>query len=379
MLRVGRLTRRAARLLGTAGYLCLVVPLWLMFAPGLLGVDERWMPQWLGALTGMSLGVLWLVLLVVGWMYARARWPPTELTVTSDALRLHTLPVASEIPLGSIVGGARRGVLSFELHLRGGDHLVGEAHPDVTARLLADLSLDAPRRAITLGTTSAVTPAYRAASIFLTMATATFMLMHAGPTRLVVLLASTVAAWLLAAATLGPTVTVGVDGLRVRRMGRERYITWSEVVDVTKAGALRLTLTSGERVSLGRGNAAAETLRIRIDEARDAAATGAPMAAAARNGRSVEQWRKAMGALLEGAGYRDGAVSEEALVGALRGGAVGDERVGAALALMAINRERHATGVRVAAEAVADERVRVALEQIADDAADDATLKRASR
>ncbi len=380
MLRASRLTRRAARWLGTAGYLCLTVPLWLLLAPELLGINEQWMPLWLLAISGLALGVLSWVCLVVGWMYARARWAPTELTVRSDALILHTLQRAVVVPRDSVVGGTRRGALGgFELHLRGGDHLVGDASPDDTARLLAELSLDAPRRAVTLGTTTAVTPAFRAAWIFAALAVATGGLLHASPPRTGLLLVNTLVAWLLAVATLGPTVTVGVDGLRIRQLGVELFIAWSEVVDVTKTGALRLTLTSGEEVSLGRSNAAVETLRVRIDEARDAAATSGPMAAAARGGRSVEQWRKAMDTLLEGTGYRDGAVSEDALVGALRGGAVGDERVGAALALVAINRERHVTGVRVAAEAVADERVRVALEQIADGVADDATLKRAAR
>ena len=68
------------------------------------------------------------------------------------------------------------------------------------------------------------------------------------------------------------------------------------------------------------------------------------------------------------------------LVNAMRAGlATGDQRVGAALALVASDRERNATRVRIAVQALADEPLREAMERIAAGEVDDATLTRATR
>lgn len=92
------------------------------------------------------------------------------------------------------------------------------------------------------------------------------------------------------------------------------------------------------------------------------------------------QWREAMGALLGAAGYREEAVSADDLEGVMRGGtATAEQRAGAALALMASDPARHATGVRIAAEALAEEPARRALEEIARGGGDDGVLERTAR
>jgi hypothetical protein len=393
--RFGVTRPRLAHGLGVVGYAALTVPLLATIVLE-LGLPRGEHSQ--STLVGLfSMFLLGPALLITAWRHGHGSPRPGTLTVDDDGgvtLRLEG-DVYAYAPGSFVDGAVRPGTHEgVSLRLRNGEVVEGREllttspeGPGSAADVVAALGLDASTRAVTLRTSPAVTPALRAASmyglLFLLLMAAAFALPALRP--LLLLPPGAIALWILAWVQHGPAVTVGVDGLRVRQV-RSRFLPWSGVARVEVTGdACEAVLTSGERVWLGRAEGAwqpgADALAARIEEARAAGATDeAPRAATTRGARPVGEWRRAMATLLGGAGYRADAVGVDALVGALRAGpATGDQRVGAALALVASDRERHATRVRIAAQALADEPVREAMEAIAAGEVDDATLTRATR
>lgn len=399
----GGLVRRAlgARL-GVAGLAVMVLP--LLATTVLRGLDlyRGVVRAWLSALGPLSLMLVGPAILTVGWALTRARPRVGDLAVEGDALRLRHDGVSREVPLADVVDGARHADGGFTLRLRSGDALVCERAWEVGAvahdgvPVLCDaLRIGPAARAARYVTSGVATPAFRAAWSFLVMTLASLGWMNLPANRLwqapiVVLLA--LSSWLLAAWSRGPEVTVGVDGMRVRGLLSDRFVAWADVDGVAVSGRhVRATLRDGATVSLGTAwggfdgsiPRAAEDLLAHVAALRAARATGHALpetaAATARGGRSVDDWRASMRVLLEGQ-YRVGAVGEDDLRALLTTpAATPTERLGAAVALVSHDRARHAAGVRIAADAVADDALRGALREVAEGRDDAATLATAQR
>lgn len=187
-----------------------------------------------------------------------------------------------------------------------------------------------------------------------------------------------------------PEVTVGADGVRVRRFGfQTRFYPLAELVAAEQlawGGPILLRLSSGAVVTVGgvivdarRRDALAEHVRALL-AARDAART-VHAESVARGGRSVRAWRAHLRALLEG-GYRTAstALTREALAELVaRPGAPLDQRVGAALALRVSGDVEASARIRVAADQCVDASTRAALEAAATEEAEELQDERLER
>jgi len=183
-----------------------------------------------------------------------------------------------------------------------------------------------------------------------------------------------------------PVVTVGQDGLRLRRFLRTVHVTKEDIRRVwipEEEGDLLVARRSGksEHVSsflldYARMRAIVELVDERLTPQRP------PERAAAfeRGGRDVATWRTEMRAALA-PGYRASRVTVEEAAEVLESPhSTVDQRLGAAIALrMAAEPPER---IRVAADGLVDQKVRVALDAIAEDEDDERiekTLKRLSR
>lgn len=186
----------------------------------------------------------------------------------------------------------------------------------------------------------------------------------------------------------GLRVTVGLDGILVAwpLLGRRRFVAYGKITRVTATDTrIRLKLTDGGRYDIETGTGAKgevseghRALLERIDDARAAYAASEraeSVALLARGGRTTEAWVRELRALASGgAAYRAASLLPETLVRIATDPAETEElRIGAALALRATGDDEARTKVRVAAEASASPRVRLALTASTDDL-DDATL-----
>lgn len=183
---------------------------------------------------------------------------------------------------------------------------------------------------------------------------------------------------------MGSEVVVGADGLTVRDGLFKKFIAYSSIAHVSLVGGeLEFTLTDRSTTKCwvdGDVGTNAATLMQRIEEARATFARGGGRNAAAqlaRDGRSIAEWREALARLLgRKGGYREVGLDAETLVRVLSdASAPVEHRVAAALALG--TDERHKEQVRVVTAALADERVRIALESAAEGRLDDDQYDRA--
>ncbi|HEY3815757.1 MAG TPA: hypothetical protein VGL81_01220 [Polyangiaceae bacterium] len=177
-------------------------------------------------------------------------------------------------------------------------------------------------------------------------------------------------------------VNVGSDGVLIRRFGEQRFVSYASVNAITASGGrtIRLALSSGEDLllTLGPGGAQGhlrDVLVERLEEARAAFAR----AGGSRNaealvdpgGRAPLRWLREVRALASARDYRETRLDEEWLWRVMDDAAASPGvRAGAAVALSALD---HASRVRirVAAEACAEPRLRVALTRVADGATDE--------
>ncbi len=184
----------------------------------------------------------------------------------------------------------------------------------------------------------------------------------------------------------GLRVTVGVDGVLVAwpLLGRRRFIPHDRIDDVRWTNErVALLLKDGSRYEIdtnaknpaARDADAALVERLRAAREAYAASEGAePLAVLARGGRSAEAWVRELRATGEqgGSQYRTAALPAETLWRiALDASEEEEVRIGASLALRAALDDEGRTKLRVAANAAASPRVRVALAAAADDDDDD--------
>jgi hypothetical protein len=173
---------------------------------------------------------------------------------------------------------------------------------------------------------------------------------------------------------------VGVDGVRVGRFGRGRFVRYDDIADVSVAPwGVVLSLRSGEELRLptktflGEDLAARDALAVRIEDGLDGHRAWAPdeqtkHALLERRGRDLARWRADLdrGRSAE-AGYRSVAFAPDELAGVVADPkAPTERRIGAALALASAEETEAREAARVAARATANPRVRVALERAVD-------------
>jgi hypothetical protein len=179
---------------------------------------------------------------------------------------------------------------------------------------------------------------------------------------------------------LGSEVTVGVDGVLLRQGRREDFFSYRElsVVEWTPADGLTLERVDGlKRVVRGDLGLSLEELRAHIEQARRQARakpSQGSIDALARAGRTLPEWRRALGALLGAGpgGYRDDRVTSQGLERLVEDPeASPEQRIAAALALSESGDPEAPTRVRVVAERQAEPRVREALEKASRGALDE--------
>ena len=172
-----------------------------------------------------------------------------------------------------------------------------------------------------------------------------------------------------------PVVAVGSDGLSVGEGRRAWFVTFDEIAAVeSRRGDITLLLRDGRlrRIStLGTSEARREALHARITAGVEAARApldlSSRLGALDRNGRSAEEWREALRRLAAARdGYRQTGLTRDEVEAALEDPRSSpDRRIGAAYALAAMDPGAASTRVRVVAETVAHEPVRIALERAA--------------
>jgi hypothetical protein len=186
---------------------------------------------------------------------------------------------------------------------------------------------------------------------------------------------------------LAAQVDVGSDGLLLRRLGQRRFVSYGDLASASvEREALLLVLADGERVRLTMGRSAEQVqardaLVRRIEEARRAFALGhAPESAealVAPGGRAVGRWLREVRALANARDYREARLDGQRLWRLLDDAtAPAAARAGAALALLESQSQSQSQSqspdeetrarLRVASEACADPRLRVALTRVAD-------------
>jgi hypothetical protein len=180
---------------------------------------------------------------------------------------------------------------------------------------------------------------------------------------------------------LAARVDVGSDGVLVRRLGEQRFVSYRSLVGLvpeqTNSVLLRLEGQRDLRLSIGgwehRGELR-DALVERIEEARSAFVasdgTSGPEALVAPGGRAPQRWVREVRALARAKHYREARLDRDRLWRVVDdAGAPPATRAGAALALSELDEPGRAR-LRIAAEACAEPKLRVALTCVAEGAPD---------
>ena len=377
----------------------LVLSLAAMLVLSTVSPDPAHEPSWATILVGF--GLLALVPLAVATLLAQLacavgpRFRGT-LTVGSDGLlatgaRTRFIPRA-DIDAAWIArepAGAR-----LEIRLRNGDIFgATTATPAEATAVLDAAGVDASRRALRmpLGGAAAtvgvgLAAAFPSACVAAIIAGVTSQLLAPGSAVLGFLAISLFVAFVVGAVQLlaPPLVAVGSDGLAVGVGRRAWFVPFEDIVEVTTSGAditLRLRDGRWRRIStLGTVAARREALHARIAAGIAAAQTPTELSvrltALDRDGRSADAWRGSLQALAAARDdYRQTGLTRDEVQAALDDPRTSTERrIGAAFALAAMDPALAATRVRIVADTVAHEPVRIALEHAAAGELDEATL-----
>lgn len=207
-----------------------------------------------------------------------------------------------------------------------------------------------------------------------------------GAVVLVLAAACSYGAWLMLAATLGSTLTLGTDGVLVRRMFRSFYFPFSHLLDVVpKQRELLLDRGDIPRWSLPvSGPIESAMLASLVKNARQRAIASAPdrqLGMLDRAGRDLATWKKEVRALTTDSGYRDPGVTTDELVRIATGAMEPpDRRVAAAVVLARVADDSEKKKVRIAADSCADEAMKRALTIALEEAEiDERALERATQ
>lgn len=280
---------------------------------------------------------------------------------------------------------AARGALPIE---------VGVPSPDDGRALLRALGFDAAQHALEFRATSI-------AGVIITLfCLLPLLALPAIVDSDLVPFALVIAGAVVLAMMLFPTkVSVGADGVSIRRFGQMRFIPsgdieWVQTYDsfqsAETARGVVLVLKSGEHVKIpiggngiGKSDGTKEITAFieRVEEAIEAHRTSErepPVAALDRGGRTALDWLRALRRIGAGANatLRNAPTMPDRLVRLVESPSARPiDRAAAAVALQSSSDPDARARVRVAATAVADQRLRVALEAVAE--GDDARLEAA--
>jgi hypothetical protein len=359
-----------------------------------------------GALFGVVGVVLALVASLLSFVQA-ARVQATRRVGGSVVLETGALRIAggtekedAVIPLSAIVAGYQtRSDRTAVLHLRDGAQVVVHLDKDDPARVLSHAGVAVAQRALTLplrGQFGAFTIGFVAVwpLLFSWWAVAAALQHVLSSVGYLGALALTALSTALVVRRFGfPRVIVGTDGIRVVGRLLPRFLPYENIkgVELVPPGyphgkpSIRVLRRKGgpiELPTIAAPRDRVEGLARRIDEAVRAHAAGGArgLDALARGGRSAAEWKDDVRRLaLAPPTFRDqahGVDDYERVLG--DAAAAPDQRVGAALALRAIDPEEGPARIRVAAGASADEALRDLLEAAAEGEIDDALLARAA-
>ncbi|MGK3959572.1 hypothetical protein WMF01_03255 [Sorangium sp. So ce1667] len=317
---------------------------------------------------------------------------PVRVAASAGGLRLAIGAAERWIPRAEVRSGLvlPEPRMRVELHLRRGQVLdVQVASEEEGARLLAVLGMGPAERrvAISLGGVHrelvAGCAGLPALMIFWLLVVGLFGRMSAA--LAVAWLALTLlSTWLVRRAARPTQVVVGSDGVRVERPFSSAWLPYAEITEIRKDGdALLVVGQKSGTLVLQPGEALSDAVAIRIREAHQRVAGGAaPRGAEAleRRGRGVAAWREDLRKLLADGDYRaTGLTPEDAIRTLDDADAPRDRRIGAALFLRVAGYPEAQDRIRVAAGTTADDALRAALEQAAEEELDDAALARALR
>jgi hypothetical protein len=182
-----------------------------------------------------------------------------------------------------------------------------------------------------------------------------------------------------------PRITVGEDGVLVKGALRRRFVARKDIVSVVATdAALIIEPHGGERIVVGgvlldRGRRAA-IARIIEDRRAPSAAAADRLGHYDRGGRALAEWREHLARAMNESSYRQRAATVDEAAAVLHSAeASPEQRVGAALALRVAGQPKER--IRVAVDGAVDDRVREALEAVAEasDAEDDVVIEKALR
>ncbi len=195
-------------------------------------------------------------------------------------------------------------------------------------------------------------------------------------------------AW-LSAWLLGPfTVVIGTDGLEIRRGVRRKFVPYAHIRSVDTLGRdVLLELRDGQWVTItsssddrAHRDAVLERIRRAIENAPAVGASEVALSALDRNGSAFDVWLERLRAAAQRGGtYRNAQLSVDVIARVLSDARTAPERrIGAAVALRAIDANVAAEQIRVAAASSASEPVRVALERVLEDKLDEHCVDQAA-
>ncbi len=357
---------------------------------------EAWLPIWRASLLAApaAAAAFGLLGVIVGLLRPARRG---SIRVEGAELLLDREDAVRRIPLTSVraglvvpsIGGRAARV---EIDLASGDRVFADvptvAEGDV---LLAAVGVDASRRRSTIPLGSIAGDVLRrggavVATVFAAFIALGVLIGAVGPVPKVYipvwLFTTAGAAWLAAHVNRAKSITVGADGLIVPGVLRDRFVPFADIVAV-RAERSRVDIELRDhRLSLSAREDAARAVALRVEDAMSARADGptaeARLGQLGRGGRSVAAWREAAArAVRSGGAYRATGFSEDDLTALLGSSeAAAEHRLGAAMALAA-GGDAQRENVRIAADACADPKMRVALEAIASGEVDEEAVEEA--
>jgi hypothetical protein len=190
--------------------------------------------------------------------------------------------------------------------------------------------------------------------------------------------------WWLGSKLIPSWLSIGSDGILVHKGVRKTFLPYSRVTSAMIGGGqayfhVTIVLSGGEIMTVPAASRdQADAVVRQIDAAIQAFETRGRadlVDGLGRNGRPANAWRAALKAVMTEGAYRQMPVGAEQLLRIAEDpGVPEDVRVGAVLALKSPGDEAAGKRIRVAAEACASPRVRVALRRAADGVIADAEL-----
>ncbi len=399
--RMGVLRGWWSRLLGRMAGVALATPLALgvveiLFRPW---TDAAWLAIWRTGLVG---GITSAIVLAIAGAVVAALRPAREGVLRTDGtdLVMETGSLVRRTPLAQVTSGVvvpRQEGTRVELELDSGNRLFAEvAGVAQGQRVLEALGLDASKRRCTVPLEPRALSVMKRVGLITAAIFGILVVLGAmtngaplGMTGAIAMLTSVTAATLLAVRVTRPReITIGADGLRLDWRGGRRFLPLETLESVRADGrSIELTLRDGRReivrLPSGANLDGAGAIALRIDQAIRAHLRApdekARLDLLSRSGRSIEQWRAALGKLTERAeGYRAAGLSGDDLAAIVQNPASSSEhRMGAALALASVKDAAQKSQLRIAADACASEPMRIALGKLAEGEIDEGAVEEA--